>query len=276
MGQKKWILCEFLSKNPVCCFCGGETPAATRDHLPPRGIFTSHIAPEGYVFPACVSCNNGSSNDDSVISLISRFRHADPKSRLESDKSEWLKQLRAFNERNPGEARKWLLTANEKKKVFKEFELKKPDSVAYGEIPLLQFSPFVRQAIDRFSRKLSLALHYRHSGRIVPRNAWVGTWYWTNFQKAVDGIPQEIFDLVPGKVELRRGNISLGEQFDYKFGISDDGSLGAYLAAFRKSFVVAGLLCFDPSLMNELRPEDVDISSISNDPSRATSDPTYL
>lgn len=249
MGQKKRNLQEFLSKHPICCFCGGATPATTRDHLPPSGIFSEHKWPDGYVFPACLKCNNGSSDDDAVIALYSRMSPGRPP--IEREREEWLKQLRAFNERFPGEVQKGLLTANQKRSIVEKYGIQKPENSAHGELPILQITPLIVSSVKRFSRKLTLALHYRHSGKIVPRDAWVRTWHWTNFQRIVSDIPQEIFDMTPGNVTLRRDNVLLSDQFDYKYGISDDGSFGAYLASFRKMFLVVGFICFDSALMHD-------------------------
>ncbi len=41
----------FFEKHPMCCFCGGGTPAIEMDHIPARYLFTGRQWPEGYVFP---------------------------------------------------------------------------------------------------------------------------------------------------------------------------------------------------------------------------------
>lgn len=104
MGQKKKRLEKFLKTHPQCCFCGGNVPATTHDHIPPSSVFTSRKWPAGYEFPACFPCNNDSSRDDVVIALFSRFGPKGKKT--ESERAEWLKYLRAFNEIYPGESRK--------------------------------------------------------------------------------------------------------------------------------------------------------------------------
>jgi hypothetical protein len=265
MGQQRERLRRFLAKHPNCCFCGGNNPATTKDHIPPRSVFSNHKWPESYEFPACLNCNNGSARDDAVIALYSRFNPG--QDRTEEGRAEWLRHLRAFNENYPGEAQKSLLTANEKRRYLGTHKIAKPDGVAYGELPLIKFTPFVREVIDRFSRKMTLAFHYKHTNKIVPADAWVMTQFWTNLHRMVNAIPQEIFDLVPSGVELRRDNRSLSDQFSYRFGISDDGTMGVYMAAFRKTFIVAGLICFDASLMKDVGDNDIDraMNAVSGD-----------
>ncbi len=260
MGQKRQKTLAFLTKHPYCCFCGGNTPATTRDHLPPKSIFSGRHWPEGYEFPACQPCNNGSSNDDAIVGFVSRFNsNREPN---EMELADWKKHARAFQERYPTEAKKLFLTANEKRRRFKEANIAAPEGVAYGQLPILRITPLMSQSIRRLSRKLILALHYKQTGLIAPSDAWYFTSLWTNFHRVTNEIPKEIFDLVPRNVNLRRGHVSLTNQFDYRFGISDDKKLGAYLTMFRKSLIVVGLLSFDPSLMRDINTDSIKSETI--------------
>ena len=255
MGRKKVRQLDFLSRFPVCCLCGGNTPATTRDHLPPKAIFTSHKWPEEYEFPACGKCNSDSSSDDAIFAMISRINAGRDNTKQETE--EWRKQLRAFNELHPGEGRKLLLSANEKRRMLRLYNIAKPPGIAYGELPILRFTPLIHRAVERVSRKLILALHYRHSGQIVPSDAWVQVLWRTNVHRIANDFPEEIFGVFHGRVELRRDRKSLGDQFDYQFGVSDDGQLGGYIAAFRKVFFVIRLVVFDASQMNETNEEEL-------------------
>lgn len=184
--------------------------------------------------------------------------------RAETDRIEWVKYLRAFNEHYPGEARKALLTPNEKRRFLERHKISKPDGAAYGEQPIVKFPPVARASIARFSRKMVLAFHYKHSGLIAPADAWIKTRFWTNLRRVTNAIPQELFNLVPRDVELRRDNISLGNQFSYKFDVSTDGKIGAYMAEFRRTFTVMGLLCFDSSLMEDVEEGAVPVARMQS------------
>lgn len=70
--------------------------------------------------------------------------------------------------------------------------------------------------------------------------------------------PREIIEIMPGRAILQRDSVSLGDQFSYAFGTGDDGALGAYLATFRGSFAVAGLVAFDPTFMTEVDEKSVE------------------
>lgn len=49
-----------INKKELCCICG-EREAATRDHLPPKGIFNDPKPNNLITVPACKTCNNEAS-----------------------------------------------------------------------------------------------------------------------------------------------------------------------------------------------------------------------
>jgi len=162
---------------------------------------------------------------------------------------EWEKQLRAFDERHPGEREKLILTANEKRAALRSYQIELPDGMAYGELPLIKFTPLIHKAVERVARKLTLALHYKHTTKIVPSDAWVHVVWRTNVHKVANAIPEELFKLFPIQADLHRDQKSLGDQFSYTFSISDNGELGGYVAMFRQVFLVIGIVVFDASSM---------------------------
>lgn len=182
-----------------------------------------------------------------MVALFSRINPGRDWRDREHD--EFVRLLRAFNERHPNDAQKALLSANEKRRLLQRYEVEKPAWMAYGEVPILRIPPLWKQAVERFARKLALALHYKHTGKIVPKGAWILTDSWTNFHRASGHFPAEIWDQLPTSAQLKRGNVSLNDQFHYSYGISDDGTLGAYFSTFRISFAVIGLIAFDPTQM---------------------------
>lgn len=64
---------RFLQEHPICIFCGGSTPAITIEHCPPRSLFQKREWPFGFEFPACQTCNNGSSDEDLLIAMFGRM-----------------------------------------------------------------------------------------------------------------------------------------------------------------------------------------------------------
>jgi hypothetical protein len=64
---------EFLKQHPMCCFCGGQTPASEIDHQPARIIFPDKHRPKGLEFPACADCNRQTSADEALLAFVCRF-----------------------------------------------------------------------------------------------------------------------------------------------------------------------------------------------------------
>jgi len=72
MGDRARRRREFLKKHPLCCFCGGTTPATTIDHVPSRQLFNNKGWPEGYEFPACELCNGAARDAEQVVAMLAR------------------------------------------------------------------------------------------------------------------------------------------------------------------------------------------------------------
>jgi hypothetical protein len=99
MGEKARRKRLFLAKDPFCCFCGGDSPATTEDHVPSRTLFTLWQWPEGYVFPACENCNSATRLAEQIFSFLSRC-HQDPLGQQEE--TEFNQALDALGNNHPG------------------------------------------------------------------------------------------------------------------------------------------------------------------------------
>ena len=73
MGEAKNKRRRFLERHPLCCFCGGLTPAITIDHVPARTCFAGRAAPEGFEFPACVACQSATRLDEMAFGFAVRM-----------------------------------------------------------------------------------------------------------------------------------------------------------------------------------------------------------
>lgn len=250
MGQKRQLLLRFLADHPLCCFCAGKENAATKDHLPPRSVFVEKKCPEGYIFPACASCNQGSSRDDMLVGFLSRWNAG--REPTATEQREWKTLLLAFNEHYPGQANLMLPTARERRNWMEKHSLSKPEGTAYGELPIIKIPPLIHGAIDRFNAKLTKALHYKHSGRIIPPGAWIRIQWWTNAHFIANEFPKELTEVITGRTQLKRGTVTLDDQYSYNYAVSDDGAHGMYLSYFREVFCLLGMVVFDGKQMKDL------------------------
>jgi len=122
------------------------------------------------------------------------------------------KLIRAFKERHPRVLQEMILTANDVRRWVKKYEFPKPDGVAYGELPLVRMPPALVEAVRVVSTKLTLALHYKHAGKIAPADAELDIRWWTNAQRMAGKFPSEALAFVRKQPALTRGSVSLEDQ----------------------------------------------------------------
>jgi hypothetical protein len=244
MGRRGDQKQQFLAAHPVCCFCGGTTPSVEPDHQPPRAMFDNRQWPEGYVFPACASCNHVTSEQEDIIAFLARSLLLGDEN--PQQKNEYLEKLRAMNWRHIEMLRSMEMTANQKRRAFKERDLQKPPGTIYSDFPMLNVEhPKITSAIKLFGAKLFLALHYKHHNVIAPPGAHVATLFVTNIQVEQGKIDDNIRSLMGRSAELVRACNDLSDQFNYSYAFSEsDPSIGAYLCFFRRSFALIGFVCF--------------------------------
>lgn len=74
-------------KKEICAYCGRDGPA-TRDHIPPKGLFPEPLPSDMLTVPCCESCRQGWSNDDEyfrdVILTASNYEN-DPRVKSKID-----------------------------------------------------------------------------------------------------------------------------------------------------------------------------------------------
>ena len=248
MGSKKRRLEAFLKLHPQCCFCGGAVKAATQDHLPPRSVFVNKLWPDGYVFPACESCNQGSSEFDSVFAMVSRF---DPFVDMSiGQQEESTKLIKAFLENNSDSLPAMQLSSNEIRRWVKKANFEKAVGALYKDVPLVRVTKELNESIKNVSTKLVKALHYKHTGKIIPSDMALRVRWWSNAERMAGKFPSELLETINPALKLKSGKNSLQDQFTYGYQVSEDGNLGFYVAFFRKAFAVTGFVSFNLDVLN--------------------------
>lgn len=236
MGEKRRSTAAFLKANPVCCFCGGSAAATTVDHQPARSLFDRREWPEGYAFPACENCNQETKNFENQLALLVRIdlrREDDPQRR-----ADFQKYLGAMRNNFPDLLR--VLSTNEKRKFFKQEGLEKPAGVALGELRMVGMSADqAERAIETVFKKIAKALHYKHTGFIVPPHADIWLRWFTNAYlfKAREQHFEDFVAALPAGPPLVRNGRDLSDQFAYRYGRQPDNLVSAYSFVFRNSLV---------------------------------------
>lgn len=241
MGRGKERHKEFLSRHPICCFCGGMRAATTEDHFPSRSMFRDRRWPEGYVFPACASCNAATAKDELIIAMLGRM-FPDPQD--PDHKQQIVNLMQSVNNNFPGLLASMQMSANEKKKWLKERGVAIPAGMTTADVGLMSAAdPRIEGAAKKFATKLFLALLYYHTGKILKSTGGVIFRWATNEQNLEEVFPQEILQpLLQGFPVLKRANTSLEDQFFYRYAIADTGQAGAFLTFFNQSMAMLGFL----------------------------------
>jgi hypothetical protein len=232
MGESSSNLKKFLLLHPKCCFCGGNKNADSRDHLPPKSAFLSKHAPEGYVFPACSSCNQKSSNSDRIFAMISKVAidSYSEEQRVEFEKlcnSLSLQQSRPKFE---------FLTANQKKSILRNSSLLPPIGQAYGEVLMVSIESNLINEVENVLRKLAKALHYLHTNKILKKDDLIFIRSYSNLEILSGALECLDFSCLNSNPIISRNKVDLRSQFNYRYGITESGHTFVSLIKFGQSF----------------------------------------
>lgn len=242
MGSSKRLKEKFLQAHPICCFCGGERPAEEPDHIPSRAMFLNRQWPEGFEFPACVECNRETRYDEEIVAFLSRVY---PDSTGEQQTKEFTKLCASINKYRPDIIEEMNASATEKKRAAKKYNIQLKEGQTTKDLPFVSIGPLVNDAMSNFSRKLVLALYYKHAGEILPPGAGIAIRWFSNIEIANDALPQELQQYLAGYPDITRCNTDLREQFHYGFTFSECRRLSIFLAFFRNSMAILGAVNLD-------------------------------
>jgi hypothetical protein len=200
------------------------------------------VSPDDYVFPGCHDCNNGSSDRDAIFAYLAWTGTLSEQVRQHRD--QWGPIASAFAERHPEQARAMWLPRGVKQRAMRAVGLRPGVGQSWAEQPLVAVPPEAQRALDDLSRKIILALHYRHTGLIVPNSASLFSQWITNFTAMGVEFGPFIAQL-DSFVAPAKGRRSLADQFMYRYKTFEGGRCGWYAAILRDSFIVIGEVSFD-------------------------------
>lgn len=247
---------RFLIAHPVCCFCGGNAPATTIDHIPSRATFNDRQWPVGYDFPACLSCNSASAHDEQLISVLSRLGTVNP---TEDETKEYQFLLEGLRNNHPDVVHEMRPSANQVRAFLRSRGHSLGNGLLSRDVPLLSVrGTLVKSAVAEFSRKLFLSLHYKHTCKVVSHDGGIAMKWMTNSTgdnpEFLDAINQ-LRNGLPHNPEMMRSSVRLENQFNYKYFTNDEGTFSAYFVMFRESFAMIGNVRSDsqdfPAIMLE-------------------------
>lgn len=204
-------------------------------------MFRGRAWPEGYEFPSCVGCNRSTREDERIVALLARITFDDP---TDAEVAEFEQLVRAVSVRQPAVIDAMTQsTANDCRRWLRQRGLRLPRGASTADFPLVRLDTRVDDAVRRFGGRLGRALHYLHTGQILPVDGEVIVAWYTNANLIDGSFPTEVLDVLPGRPSISRGGRQLSDQFNYRYAKAEKGeaslfgcgvgpSLFLYLVAF--------------------------------------------
>jgi hypothetical protein len=137
---------------------------------------------------------------------------------------------------------------------------REPGAIQTKDLPLIKIGPLVNEAVTNFSRKLVLALYYKHAKQILNPEAGIAIRWFSNVEVNAGAIPKDLAQYLIGYPEITRCNTDLRDQFSYAYTFSECQRLSIFLAFIRQSFAIFGAVNLDstkfdlPDIANILGP----------------------
>ena len=241
--QKRTRVRRFIEEHPWCCYCGGETPATTIDHLPPRQMFLLKHRPIGGEVPACAHCNSKTAGHEQVAAFLARMY---PDAKGEMAQKELEKIMKGIRNNIPG------LLEELQPSWRQQYDFK----AAHGQIPpntnpMNANGPLLNRSIRIFAAKFGFAYHYLHTGNVIPTSGGVAVRWFSNYQRLIDDMPN-LGDLFRNRATLSQGSKSVADQFEYSYAITEDKKASAYFAYFRQAFALGAFVSSDMDLFSDV------------------------
>ncbi len=236
MGSSTRHRQRFLTQNPICAFCGGNTFATTIEHCPSRALFQHRKWPEGFEFPACKACNQGSGDDDLIVAMLARMDPFEEKGNLDGS----LKGLMyRVNKQKPGLLAKMMPSAIEARRSNLKLGIEPQLGQTHQEAGGVKITEEIHASVCTLARKLVKGIYYRDIKRIFPDTGCLLLNWFTNADLIKDG-NYVIFDILKelsgDAPPLKRGGSYLNDQFEYKITFSPDADFLVLQAKFGNSF----------------------------------------
>lgn len=245
--------------NYQCIFCGGTKRANTIDHVPPKIIFRNKAWPEGFEFPACEECNNGTSDDDLVVGLLARMTR---------DDSSIIGILKNIKGQHPHLIAEMLdISEAEAKIAAEKFHMEKPEGMTYKQLGIVNVTETMNLAVQTLASKLSKAVYFKLKDKIFPSNGKILFNWFTNAQLLEHGKIHVLAGLSHFRFtteELKRSNTSLHDQFDYRYSLSEEGTIHLLQVVFGNSFGFVTIFSPDPEVIRSINTNTLDATGHTN------------
>ncbi len=240
---------KFLKENPICAFCGGKASATTVEHCPPKAMFKDRLWPEGFNFPACLECNNGTTDHDLIIAMLARMGPID-RNGIEDGAFEGL--VKSVNKQNPGLLSKMAPSPIEARRSNRKLGIKPAKGQTHQEAGAMKVPDEFHAAVCVLATKLVKGIYYRDTRKVFPDIGCLLMNWFTNVELFKEGkyTVFEVLRELEGDVPvLERTGKYLNDQFQLKISLAPTNDYVAIQALFGPAF---GFVVFGSTLAGQL------------------------
>lgn len=236
--RKKKRKQQLLSEMQKCIFCNGAA-STTIDHIPSRECFINRVGPEDYEFGACINCNNSTAQIEQIVAL---YIHTS--SNKDEISPQFEKLMKGINNNNPNALPKTNMTANQKRRALKDFYTNpiNEDFTTFADAPVVEIPEEALSALKIFNRKLSCAIYFKETSKILPQSAFISTIQAPLGHNVEKKIIEFSKNNLPNMTTTKRKNTDIGNQFVYLWNSNDENTLFSYTAQFQQSFLCFGAI----------------------------------
>lgn len=228
----------FLQEHQVCCLCGGQVPATTVEHAPPKVFFINKEVPSAtHRVPACERCNSESSGKDQVAALVALIQatvHRDVP-------DAYIEKLMRGVKNNAASA--FLAIAGGPSQDVPLRVDGVVDSYARVEVD--------KDWLNPWAAKQAYALYYLHSGgQILPPSSRVMVQWFTNAHVIDELSPDKLLRSLPNYGDLRQGTRNSELQYSYKWQLDEE--IGCFVLMLHDACMVMIGIFHNPEKATEV------------------------
>ena len=243
---------ELVKAHLPCIFCGGHELATTKEHCPPRSLFRGRNWPEGYEFPACETCNGGSSNSDLIVAFMANMN---PNANSEESVKGANLMRRAHKQVPNLLPEMFAMSAVESRAQARLLGMRPGPGQTYQSLGIANVTNEMQTAVESVAAKLTKAVYYMQTGSIFPRHGEIWFQWFTNAQLRQYGrihILEAMATMAATSPALQRNGKDLKDQFDYKYSRDDTGDLHVMQVVFGDVFGLATIFSQVPGKLEKI------------------------
>ena len=208
-------------------------------------MFQNRHWPDGFEFPACAACNQGTDDHDLLVSMLARM---DPFGEKGSKDGKLEGLMKAVNKQYPRLFSKMMVSAREACRQNRELGIRPAPGQTHQEASGVRVPDEIHKAVCVFAQKLSKGIFYREAGMVFPDEGCLLLNWFTNVDLIRSG-KYPLFELLKGvggkAPTLQRSGKHLNDQFEYKISLSPENEFLTLQARFGNAF---GLVVFGSTL----------------------------